>query len=155
MDADVFTLPQTRRRPQGAPSSRRRKTGREPGQKPRILVVEDEYLVATEIEAGLIERGFDVVGIATTAADAIRLAKAERPTLIVMDIRLAGGRDGIEAAKEIYQTSGIRCLFATAYTEATMRNRAGPAAPLGWLAKPYAIEGLIAAIRVALNQLEQ
>jgi DNA-binding NarL/FixJ family response regulator len=120
-----------------------------------VLIVEDEYLVATEIEAGLSESGFDVAGIATTAAEAIRLAQAEHPTLIVMDIRLADGRDGIEAAREIYQTTGIRCVFATAYTEPAMRERAEAAAPLGWLAKPYAIEGLIATVRAALDRLKQ
>jgi DNA-binding NarL/FixJ family response regulator len=154
MDA-VLTLPRTRGgRPPGTPPQTRR-TEEEFQRSPRILIVEDEFLVATEIEAGLSENGFDVVGIATTAAEAIRLAKTERPTLIVMDIRLHGRRDGIEAATEIYETTGIRCLFATAYTEPRMQERAQPAAPLGWLAKPYAIEGLIAAVGTALNQLKQ
>jgi hypothetical protein len=79
MDA-VITLPRTRggRPPETPPETRR--TEEELGPNPRILIVEDEFLVATEIEAGLSENGFDVVGIATTAAEAIRLAKAERPT---------------------------------------------------------------------------
>jgi DNA-binding NarL/FixJ family response regulator len=151
----VITLPRTRDGRPVRPPTETRRTVEEPRPNPRVLIVEDEFLVATEIEAGLSENGFDVVGIATTAAEAIRLAKTERPTLIVMDIRLHGRRDGIEAATEIYEPTGIRCLFATAYTEPRMQERAQPAAPLGWLAKPYAIEGLIAAVGAALNQLKQ
>lgn len=76
---------------------------------PRILIVEDEYLISVELEARLSEAGFEVVGIATTASEALRLAAAERPALIVMDIRLAGRQDGIDAAVRIYNTTGIRC----------------------------------------------
>jgi two-component system, response regulator PdtaR len=122
---------------------------------PRILIVEDEYLVAAELETSLAEAGFAVIGIAATAADAIRLARAEHPTLIVMDIRLAGRRDGITAAIEIYRETGIRCIFATAYAEPQMRQRAAAVAPLGWLAKPYQAEALIALIRDALRELRQ
>ena len=96
-----------------------------------------------------------MVGIAASAAEAARLAQAERPTLIVMDIRLAGERDGIDAAHEIYRSTGIRCIFATAYTEPGLQERARAAEPLGWLAKPYEVEGLIATIRAALNRLKQ
>jgi two-component system, response regulator PdtaR len=124
-------------------------------QKPRILIVEDEFLVAGEIESALAEAGFEVVGTASTAAQAVRLAKAERPKLVVMDIRLAGRRDGIDAAIMIYNATGIRSIFATAHDEQRVRQRAEPALPLGWLAKPYQLDSLIALVREALKQLEQ
>jgi CheY-like chemotaxis protein len=151
----TIALPRARARRTAKPPPHERRSAQRSPQAPRILVVEDEYLVATEIEAGLSENGFDVVGVAASATAAVRLATAERPALIVMDVRLAGERDGIEAAREIYRTTGIRCIFATAYTEPRMQERAREAAPLGWLAKPYEIEGLIVMIRAALNQLKQ
>ena len=122
---------------------------------PRILIVEDEYLVSVELEARLAEAGFAVVGVATTASEALRLAAAERPALIVMDIRLAGRQDGIDAAIRIYNTTGIRCIFATAYSEPQMRERAKAASPLGWVSKPYRVDALVRMIREALRELNR
>jgi DNA-binding NarL/FixJ family response regulator len=122
---------------------------------PRILVVEDDYLAALEVEAGLVEAGFEVVGIAISADEAVKLARSERPVLIVMDIRLRGSRDGIDAALEIFRESGIQCIFATAHQTAQTRSRAQAAAPLGWLPKPYALDSLIALVKKALAELEK
>jgi two-component system, response regulator PdtaR len=119
-------------------------------QAPRILVVEDDYLVSSEIEAELLAAGFDVVGIATTAREAVRLALAERPSLVIMDIRLEGDRDGIDAALEIFDATGIRCLFASAYHDPETRRRAEPSLPLGWLSKPYTMRALVLEVRQAL-----
>ena len=120
---------------------------------PRILIVEDDYVVGMELETGLIEAGFCVVGIAHSAKEALRLASAERPILAVMDIRLMGSADGVDAAVEIFRATGIRCIFATAHLEPEMRARAEPAAPLGWLAKPYQLDAIISMINAALTKL--
>lgn len=125
-----------------------------PGDQPGILLVEDDYLVASEMEAGLRDAGLNVVGVAATAADAVRLTLAEKPVLAIMDIRLAGVRDGIDAALEIFRTTGVRCIFATAHNDPQTRARAEPAAPLGWIAKPYSVEALIALTRRALAALK-
>src|SRR5687767_1957366 len=63
---------------------------------PRILLVEDDFLVSMEMETGLEEAGYEVAGIAATAEDAVALAAERRPALVVMDIRLAGDRDGVD-----------------------------------------------------------
>ena len=68
----------------------------------RILLIEDDFLVATQIEAALIDAGFAIAGVGSSADEAIELASSQRPALCVMDIRLAGSRDGIEAAIEIF-----------------------------------------------------
>ncbi len=85
----------------------------------RVLIVEDDFLVAMELETGLADAGFVVTGVAATAEEAIRLAKAERPHLVIMDIRLASVRDGVDAALVLYKTQGIRSLFATAHQMTT------------------------------------
>ncbi len=120
---------------------------------PRILVVEDDFLVSAELEAALAEAGYDVVGTARTADEAVAITRDEKPALVIMDIRLAGARDGIAAALEIFDKTGIRCIFATAHHDPATRLRAAPAAPLGWLAKPFASATLIAQVEAALRTL--
>ncbi|MEA2829945.1 MAG: two-component system, response regulator PdtaR [Bradyrhizobium sp.] len=120
----------------------------------RILIVEDDFLIAMQTEGALTEAGFIVVGIATTAEEAIALAKAQRPVLAVMDIRLASLRDGIDAAKELFAELNIRCIFATAHDDPHTRKRAEPYAPLGWLAKPYTMASLVGLIIAARSSLD-
>jgi CheY-like chemotaxis protein len=113
--------------------------------------VEDEYFVALDIEDALSSVGFSIVGIATTAEDAIRLAQAEMPDMVLMDIRLAGARDGIDAAAEIRNSLGIPSLFATAHSDAGTRARGNKAAsPLGWLTKPYSGNEVALAVTEAI-----
>lgn len=120
---------------------------------PCILLVEDDFLVGMEMEIGLEEAGYRVAGIAATADEALELAARHRPALIVMDIRLASERDGVEAALEIYRTLSIRSIFASAHGDAQVRARAEAARPLGWVAKPYRVETLLKAVREALESL--
>jgi DNA-binding NarL/FixJ family response regulator len=118
----------------------------------RILIVEDDFLIAMQTEAALTAAGFEVIGPATTAEEAVALAKQERPLLAVMDIRLASKRDGIDAARELFQDLGIRCIFATAHDDAVTRELVRPYAPLGWLSKPYAMGSLVALVSEALKR---
>jgi DNA-binding NarL/FixJ family response regulator len=118
-----------------------------------ILLVEDDFLVGMEVETGLQEAGYEVAGVAATADEAVALAAARRPALVVMDIRLASERDGVDAAVEIFRTLGIRSLFASAHGDAEVRARAVAARPLGWVAKPYRVETLLAAVAKALRQV--
>jgi DNA-binding NarL/FixJ family response regulator len=127
--------------------------GRADALRPCILLVEDDFLVGMEVEAGLEEAGFEVAGIAATAEEAVAIAGARRPALVVMDIRLAGNRDGVDAALEIFRTLGIRSLFASAHVDAQVRARAAAAQPLGWVAKPYRVETLLKAIEGALGEV--
>jgi DNA-binding NarL/FixJ family response regulator len=91
-----------------------------------------------------------VVGTAGTAAQAIALAVRHRPQIILMDIRLAGPSDGIEAAIAILQKTGIRSIFATAHVDENTRTKAAAAQPLGWLPKPYNDADILAAVAAAL-----
>jgi DNA-binding NarL/FixJ family response regulator len=139
-----------------------RSTGRTPKSKgtpprippppPRILIVEDDYLVAIELEAALTDAGFAVAGIAASAGEAATVARVTRPALAIVDIHLAGHSDGVAAALAM-KAAGIRSLFATAHDDAETRRRAAPARPLGWIAKPYRSETVVAAVRHALEGL--
>jgi DNA-binding NarL/FixJ family response regulator len=118
----------------------------------RILIVEDDYFVAMDIERCLIDANFDIVGIAASADEAIDLAGAHRPHLILMDIRLGGFRDGVEAATEILSKNGIRCIFVSAFVDPPTRRRAAASNPLGWLEKPFKREDLLRAIARAFGE---
>jgi two-component system, response regulator PdtaR len=117
-----------------------------------ILIAEDDFLIAMQAEMALRDAGFTVSGIATTAEEALALAKQHQPALVVMDVRLAGQRDGIEAAWDLFRELGVRCVFATAHDDVQMRARAEPFAPLGWLAKPYTMPSLVKLVREAVSK---
>lgn len=119
----------------------------------RVLIVEDQYLEALDAQDELARAGFECVGIANTAAEAVLLAARKRPNLILMDIRLASRTDGVEIASEIFQQHGIRCVFVTGQTNSALRRAAERAHPLGWLEKPYSPADLIAAVTVAMSQI--
>jgi DNA-binding NarL/FixJ family response regulator len=124
-----------------------------PFQTARILIIEDDSLVASEMEAALMAEGFTVAGVASSAEEGIGLATSERPALVIMDIRLQGSRDGVDAAIELFQGHGIRSLFATAHGDAAVRLRAQSANPIGWLLKPYTMEELVHVVRRAVRDL--
>ncbi len=121
----------------------------------RILIVEDDLLIASEMEAALSDAGFQIAGTASTSREALQLARSQSPTLVVMDIRLAGDRDGIDTALELFGSHGIRCIFASAYSDPEAQRRAAPAAPLGWLQKPYTMSSLVAKVRAAVSELRR
>ena len=121
----------------------------------RILIVEDDFLIANDIETALTNSGFRIGGIATTGEGALKLAIAQSPTLVVMDIRLAGDLDGIDTALELFRSHSIRCIFASAHSDLEAQRRAAPAAPLGWLQKPYTMASLVAKVRAAVTELRR
>jgi two-component system, response regulator PdtaR len=128
-------------------------SARQTPQEIRVLVVEDEWLVSMEIEMVLEDAGHTVIGVAISADAAVRLAEMHRPDLVLMDIRLQGTRDGIDAAIEIHGRLGIRCLFVSAHSDPTTRERAQAASPVGWLDKPFTGTQLLLAIEAGLREL--
>src|ERR1700744_6212683 len=88
-----------------------------PKARERILIVEDDLLIASQMEAALDEARFDVIGLAASGEEALELAKNEAPVLAVVDIRLAGDRDGVDTALDLFRSHGIRCIFASAHTD--------------------------------------
>jgi DNA-binding NarL/FixJ family response regulator len=120
--------------------------------KGRVLIVEDEILLCMVLEDALSYEGYAVVGVARTAREAVELAVAHGPDVVLMDINLLGSVDGITAAEQILERTGIRCLMATAHTDEATRRRAAPLHPLGWLAKPYDQEDMLNAVAAAFEQ---
>ena len=116
----------------------------------KILVVDDETIIAMELELHLTRMGYEVVGIADSGLAAIEKARELSPDLIMMDIVMPGKLDGIEAAREIVATMDIPVIFLTAFADPEYINRAKEIGPFGYLVKPYEDRELQAAIEVAL-----
>jgi DNA-binding NtrC family response regulator len=116
----------------------------------RILIVEDEQIVAVDLEGQLERLGYQVAGLAVSGEDACRMVASEHPDLILMDIRLDGPMDGIDTAHRIRQSREVPILFLTAYCDAATLQRAKQVEPYGYLVKPFVPSDLNAAIQMAL-----
>ena len=117
-----------------------------------VLVVEDEALVAEELQERLTRLGYRVVGVHDTAERALVATDALQPDLVLMDIRLKGRMDGIEAASHIYQQHQIPVIYLTAHSDQSTRQRAMATAPFGYVLKPFQERDLLVAIEVATHR---
>ncbi len=123
----------------------------------KILIVEDEGIIAMDIRSQLETFGYEVAGTAFSGGQAITLATQHRPDLIMMDIVLKGDMDGISAAQTITETLHIPVIFLTAYSDPATLRRAKATGAYGYLIKPFRPDELHASIEVALykHQLER
>ena len=103
----------------------------------RIVVVEDEAIVAMDIAAKLRRFGYEVAAVVDSGAAAIGSVAAAAPDLVLMDIRLSGAMDGIEAAAEIRERFDIPVVFLTAHADEATVGRSSSAAPYGYVLKPF------------------
>ena len=118
----------------------------------KIMVVEDEWVVADQLCTSLKELGYTVCSTASTGYEAIMNVEAERPDLILMDIVLKGRMDGIEAADRINSQFNIPVIYLTAHTNQEYIERAKQTNPFGYLIKPYNQRELHATIEMALHK---
>jgi CheY-like chemotaxis protein len=121
-------------------------------EKAKILVVEDEAIIAKDLEMRLQQCGYDVPSLAATGEDAVIKAEKENPDLVLMDIILIGEIDGIEAATQIRSRFGIPVIYLTSYTSEKIMERAKRTRPFGYLIKPVEDNELCSIIEEALNR---
>jgi signal transduction histidine kinase len=118
----------------------------------RILVVEDERIVALDLVATLGDLGYVVIGSVSTGEDAVVCAQQNAPDVVLMDIRLAGTLDGIHAAQRIREVRDIPIIFLTAHADDDTLRRAKSAEPFGYLVKPFRAAELRCAIEIAMHR---
>jgi signal transduction histidine kinase len=118
----------------------------------RILIVEDERIVARDLESALAELGYSVPASVATGEDAIARARDLRPDLVLMDIRLPGAVDGVQAASSVSRDYDIPVIYLTAHSDDETLRRAMQTEPLGYLVKPFSPPQLRCAIEIALNR---
>lgn len=111
----------------------------------KVLIVEDDFLISDLIEDALTDAGYDVCGVATTAAEAIALGERDRPDLAVIDVRLADGSDGTTVAARLMSQFTLGVLYATGNPHQVLGTRAvGHAC----LKKPYRPSDVVRALKI-------
>lgn len=116
----------------------------------QILLVEDEFIVAKDVQNRLQRMGYTVSGIAASGEESLRLAGELFPDLVLMDIMLKGTMDGIEASAQLRQRHQIPVVYLTAYSDDHTLQRAKITEPFGYLLKPYHERELYTTIEMAL-----
>ena len=117
-----------------------------------VLVVEDEQLVAKGIRQALLEFGYSVPEAVASGERAVERAEELRPGLVLMDIALDGGMDGVAAAAEIRGRLGIPVVYLTSHADDATHARAAESGAYGYLVKPFDVHSLRTAVEVALEK---
>ncbi len=118
--------------------------------KTNILIVEDESIVAKDIQQSLKKLGYTVVGVCSTGQDAINVAEETKPDLVLMDIMLKGDMSGIEAATHIREKWNIPIIYLTAYADESTLTKAKISEPYGYIIKPFKEIDLHTSIEIAI-----
>ncbi|MGL5890046.1 MAG: response regulator [Bacteroidia bacterium] len=118
--------------------------------KTNILIVEDESIVAKDIQMSLRKLGYNVVAICSNGEDAIRTVEEQTPDLVLMDIMLKGNMSGIEAAEQIRERFSIPIIYLTAYADESTLSKAKITEPYGYIIKPFKEIDLRTSIEMAL-----
>ena len=119
---------------------------------PRALIVEDEILIAEELRDRLSRLGFSVIATVDSGEEAVAIATRERPDLVLMDIRLTGEKDGVQAAKEIRQQIDVPIVYLTAYSDPVTLDRAKDTEYDAYILKPFHRRELQSTIEVAMKR---
>ena len=120
-----------------------------------VLIVEDEGLIARNLQERLIEAGYRVCGLASTGEDAVRLAREEDPDLVLMDIRLQGEMTGVQAARAIWEAQQIPIVFVTANADPSTLDEVKTVPNYGYVAKPLHSASIQAVVELALDRRER
>jgi diguanylate cyclase (GGDEF)-like protein/PAS domain S-box-containing protein len=118
--------------------------------KARIVIVEDEVIIARDIQRTLIRLGYEVPALAISAEDALAYVASMRPDLVLMDIHLSGKTDGITAAAQIQNISALPVIYLTAHSDEATLRRASVTGPYGYILKPFEERELEIAVDIAL-----
>ena len=118
----------------------------------RVMIVEDEAVVALHLRQELTKLGYSVAGVATQGEQALKMIDEVFPDIVLMDIHIQGEMDGIETAQRIPRYLHIPVIYLTAYSEDTTLKRAGDTYPYGYLIKPFLDRELHATIKMALER---
>lgn len=121
----------------------------------RILIVEDEALLAADTREQLLGWGYDVPGIATSGEQAVDLVATERPDLVLMDVRIKGEMDGISVAALLRASFSVPVVYTSASSDEELLCRAEATEPLGYLVKPIPPQALLATVRLALYKVRR
>ena len=118
----------------------------------RVLIVEDEPVIATDIEMTLTGEDYDVVGIAYTSTKAIDMLHRVQPDLVLLDIAIKGDRNGIDIARIINDKYHVPFIYITSFSDRETLERAKATLPYGYIVKPFKDSDIISAIQMAIHR---
>jgi DNA-binding NarL/FixJ family response regulator len=116
----------------------------------KVLIVEDERVVAKDLKQTLESMGYDVIGMAATRDETIASCEKQLPDIVLMDIRIKGDVDGIDTATELHKRYGLRVIYLTAHADVASIDRAKRTYPHAYLLKPVKPGELQGAIEIAM-----
>ncbi|WP_207513108.1 LytR/AlgR family response regulator transcription factor [Longitalea luteola] len=119
--------------------------------KVKIMIVEDETIVAMDLSLRLQKEGYEVVGIASNSDDAIEIYTEHKPDLVLMDINIKGKKDGIETAAALKKIQEVPLIFLTAFSQNEYITRAKTVNPSAYLVKPFNNDSLHTSIQIAIH----
>ena len=118
----------------------------------RVLIVEDEAIVAEDLRSKLIALGYKTVGVVSTGEEAIQAVQGTCVDVVLLDLQLAGTLDGIQTAQRLHGLSDAAIVFSTAHSDAETVNKANATAPFGYILKPFGERDLAVQLENALAQ---
>ncbi len=119
-----------------------------------VLVVEDEVIVARDLQQSLDDMGYEVLAAVSSGAEALRASRERVPDVVLMDIRIAGDQDGIDTGTALQQRHQVPVIYMTAYSDAATISRAVRSSPYGYIVKPFTGREVRSAIEVACRRHE-
>ena len=119
-------------------------------QKPKILIVEDDGIIAEDLNSLLYEKGYTIIGVAHNGSDALDILANRTPDLALLDINLGNGISGLDVAKVIHEKFKIPYIFLTSFDDEQTLEQAQSFGPYGYIVKPYQERTLLTTIKTAL-----
>jgi chemotaxis response regulator CheB len=123
--------------------------------KPRVLIVEDEAVVALNLEERLGDLGYEVVGAMSSGEEAVRIAAEVCPDIVLMDVHLSGTMTGTEAGRVLWERHALPIVYLTAYSDEGTLAETKASMPYGFIVKPYRPAQIQAALKLALDRRER
>ena len=117
-----------------------------------ILIVEDDAIIAMDMEQVLSRKGYNVIGIIDRGEKVLPAIDKKQPDIVLMDINIKGNADGVDVAKKLLDELGLKVIYVTAYSDVNMKERAFMTEPVGYLIKPVRESELIGMIDYAMEK---
>jgi DNA-binding NarL/FixJ family response regulator len=119
-------------------------------QKTKILIVEDDGIIAEDLNSLLCEKGYSVIGVAHSGVEALDMLETRKPEFAVLDINLGSGMTGLDVAKVVHEKHGIPYIFLTSFDDDDTLVQAQNFGPYGYIVKPYQERTLLTTIKTAI-----
>ena len=118
----------------------------------KVMIVEDDVIVAEDLRRNLRSCGYDILGYAVDGQEAVSMAHRTKPDLVLMDVFLGGNRDGFAAARTITQAIGASIIFVSGHSADSLIDEAVQSGADGYIIKPFQLGQVTSAIKLALNR---